>query len=114
MSQVEQEPDVVPSRGVLVSLVATLAIIALGTLVAWAIEAAGGATGAARPAPAAPTEVNAMERTVFDERAQGLESRDQAEQALRAYGWIDRERGIIHIPIDVAIDLTIAGQEAAR
>lgn len=114
MSQVEQEPDVVPSRGVLISLVATLATIALCTLVAWAIEVFGGGAVAARPAPAVPTEASAMERTLFDERAQGLESHDQAEHELGAYGWIDRERGIIHIPIDVAIDLTIARQEAAR
>lgn len=106
----------VPARGVLVALVATLVTIALGTLVAWAIEVAGPATHdlAAPAAPAAPAEVSAMERTLFDEAAQGLDSHDQAERALATYGWVDRARGIVHIPIDVAIDLVISRQEAAR
>jgi hypothetical protein len=31
------------------------------------------------------------------------------DEILRTYGWVDRERGIARIPIDVAIDLTLEG-----
>lgn len=33
--------------------------------------------------------------------------RVQEEKQLRTYGWIDKEKQIVHIPIDRAIDLTI-------
>ena len=35
------------------------------------------------------------------------ELRAREEQTLDSYGWVDREKGIVRIPIDRAIDLTI-------
>jgi len=33
--------------------------------------------------------------------------RAQEEAVLRSYGWIDREHGVIRVPIDVAMQLTL-------
>jgi hypothetical protein len=33
--------------------------------------------------------------------------REDAEDWLHSYGWVDRQRGVVHIPIDRAIDLII-------
>jgi hypothetical protein len=33
--------------------------------------------------------------------------REQQSNALKSYGWVDRDRGIVHIPIDRAIDLIL-------
>jgi len=35
------------------------------------------------------------------------ELRTREEQTLDSYGWVDREKGIVRIPIDRAIDLTM-------
>jgi hypothetical protein len=37
--------------------------------------------------------------------AQGLATQD--EEQLHSYGWVDRQSGIVHIPIDRAIDLIV-------
>ncbi|NUO51779.1 MAG: hypothetical protein HOV80_23245 [Polyangiaceae bacterium] len=34
-----------------------------------------------------------------------------AEEQLTSYGWVDEERGIVHVPIDVAIDLYLERTE---
>lgn len=34
-----------------------------------------------------------------------------AEDQLTSYGWVDEERGIVHVPIDVAIDLYLERAE---
>jgi hypothetical protein len=38
------------------------------------------------------------------------------EKALHSYGWIDRQRGVVHIPIERAMDLTVeeSRQQGAR
>ena len=37
-----------------------------------------------------------------------VEVRKQQSSALDSYGWVDRSRGIVHIPIDRAMDLILA------
>ncbi len=46
-------------------------------------------------------------------RADALKAaRDEATKALTTYGWIDKNKGIAHVPIERAVELTIA--ELAR
>lgn len=35
------------------------------------------------------------------------DSRRKEDQALHSYGWIDRQAGIVHIPIEQAIEVTL-------
>jgi hypothetical protein len=35
-------------------------------------------------------------------------TRDEAAKALTTYGWIDKNKGVAHIPIDRAMELTLA------
>lgn len=53
-------------------------------------------------------EVSNVRMDLF--RAQGAGQALQAEQARRLsqYGWVDRQAGLVHVPIDVAIDLELA------
>jgi hypothetical protein len=106
-----QEPDVVSSRAVLAVLAGTLAATAVGVAVAWLLARDGPAGGASEPGH--PSEVSAMETTPFAIRAQGLEDRARASGWLASYGWIDRRAGLVHIPIERAIDLYIQ-RRAAR
>lgn len=98
----KQEPDLVPGRPILAVVAGAIAATALGVAIAWRLADCGGP----RPHPATmPAEVSAVETTLFGERAQGIEDHRAAEAWLSSYGWVDRERGIVHIPIDAAIDL---------
>lgn len=35
----------------------------------------------------------------------------EAQQRLQSYGWVDRTRGVIHVPIEVAIEAYLAEQK---
>jgi hypothetical protein len=110
MSEWKQEPDVVPARPIVAALIAALIATALGTAIAWRLADCSGpahdrSAGAAHPHNRVPPEVSAVETTQFEERAQGLEDRRAAEAWLSSFGWVDRERRIVHIPIESAIDL---------
>lgn len=48
-----------------------------------------------------------------DPRADLARTRDREAQRLATYGWIDRRHGIVHIPIDRAMELVAQGQRPA-
>ena len=57
------------------------------------------------PAPRGST----YEETRAKKRAEALKTtRDEATKALTTYGWIDKNKGTAHIPIDRAMELTVA------
>lgn len=39
--------------------------------------------------------------------------RAQQEADLQSYGWIDRDKGIVRVPIDVAMDLVVRESQTA-
>jgi|SRR5438874_1094717 len=57
------------------------------------------------PAPRGST----YEETRAKKRMENLKTvRDEAAKALATYGWIDKNKGIAHIPIDRAMELAVA------
>jgi hypothetical protein len=125
MNHPPQEPDLIPSNLVIASMLGVIAAIAIGCVVAQAIATWRTAEQGSNPrAPAerlrgvppevVPPEVNAIETLPFRVEAQGLTSHRIAEVRLSGYGWIDRGRRIIHIPIDVAFDAYLARLAGAR
>lgn len=87
--------------GVLLCVVAGLVLLARSHT----LERAASVTTAPRPEP----EVHNIRSELF--RVQGAGDRLKADQrqALQHYGWVDRQRGIVRIPIDVAMDLESQG-----
>jgi hypothetical protein len=55
-----------------------------------------------------------METFTFTARDQGRESRDAAERWLGSYGWVDRDAGVVHIPIERAMELYLERRGASR
>jgi hypothetical protein len=119
MKHPAQEPNLVPSNLVVAAILAVIAAIAIGCVIAQGIATWRTAEQRSNPrAPAVrlrgvppevvPPEVNAMETLPFSVEAQGLASHRIAEAWLSGYGWIDRGRRIIHVPIDVAFDAYLA------
>lgn len=115
MSVLRQQPDGIERRPLLVSaLVVVLAIVASaltvwlitlhyrGTVVAW--------PGAAQRFLGTPEDVSALELHPFSERTAAERQRDSAMKQLAGYGWVDRERGLLRVPIDVAARLYLRAE----
>src|SRR6266498_3635849 len=63
------------------------------------------------PAPRGST----YEETRGKKRMENLKTvRDEPAKALTTYGWIDKNKGIAHIPIDRAMGLTVADLEQQK
>jgi hypothetical protein len=114
-----QDPDVIPSNLVVASILGVIAAIVIGCVVAQAIASWRTAEQRSNPrAPAerlrgiapevVPPEVNAIETLPFSVEAQGLASHRVAEEWLSGWGWIDRGRRIIRIPIEAAFEVYLA------
>jgi hypothetical protein len=63
-------------------------------------------------AVAAGAQVSALHMDEFRASGEGDQLRAQQAAGLRKYAWVDRERGLVRIPIDVAITLEL--EEAGR
>ena len=107
-----QEQNVVPGRRIAVVGVAAIVATAAGAFVAYGIGSCRtrelATEGQAAQGPAIPADVHGMETRVFTVEAQGLDTHEQAEAQLTHYGWVDRDRGIVHVPIDVAFALYLS------
>ena len=67
----------------------------------------------APPAPLAEPRTAPEPRLLPDPRAALLELRAEEDALLHTYGWVNREAGIVRIPIDRAIDV-LAKKAPAR
>ena len=119
MKHPPQELNLIPSNLVVAAILGVIVAIAIGCVVAQGVATWRTAEQRSNPrAPAerlrgvppevVPPEVNAMETVPFSVEAQGLASHRVAETWLSGYGWIDRSRRILHIPIDAAFDAYLA------
>ena len=61
------------------------------------------------PAAAGQAKIGIVEQRLFGYANQGIVWREQAERRLRSTGWVDRERGVVHIPIDRAMNMVERG-----
>ena len=69
------------------------------------------APAASVPAPAQPVrDVSNVRTDLFRREGVGQELKRRQLRALEQYGWADESRGLVRIPIDVAIDLELAEQ----
>ncbi len=109
------ELDVVPSRRIVLVGLAALVVFFVGSL------AAGlGMRNLRRelnpdgppplPAEAGRPKIGMVEQRLFENANQGPAWRAQAQARLGSTGWVDRKKGIAHIPIDRAMDLVVKGE----
>jgi uncharacterized protein (DUF58 family) len=86
---------------------AALLIVALAVvygIMVWFRHSA--AARAERPVPlAVTTEPRAAPQLLVDPGQSMKQMRQQEDSRLKSYGWIDEEKGIVHIPIDRAIEM---------
>lgn len=89
-----------------------LAVFTVGALVAmsWLLNTLAGQRGALAPdlpaaitvqRPRAPDSLQVRSRVLLQEL------REHERMMLNEYGWVSREAGVVHIPIDRAMDLLL-------
>ncbi len=111
--ELHQEEDVVVAWKVVLAVLVTLVISA--ALVVWAVSALADDERDLRPSGGFPEKwigprhtVAQVREDLFGERVgASLDGRERAE--LEGWGWVDRERRVVHIPIERAIDLVVQG-----
>lgn len=55
-------------------------------------------------------EVGIVNQRVFSLDQRAAQKRLQQMERLRSYGWVDREAGVAHIPVDEAMKMYLADQ----
>ncbi len=117
--EVRQEADVVADRsliriGIFVLVVSVVAVGVAALLLGkdQAGLAGGPAERVKTEGSVAPPTLGLIEQTLIEHEARGVDERRVEEERLHRYGWVDRARGVAHIPIEEAMDMVVA--ESAR
>jgi hypothetical protein len=111
-----QEPDRVQGKIVVLTFAGTVVIASI------AVAAEAILLARARPPPelraAEPrhvASVGSIQQRPFERPAVGLELKAEQKRRLESYGWVDRNRGVVHLPIERAMDWSLElGQDPAR
>lgn len=103
------DPDRMPMKKVIA--VALAAFLIFGLSVLWANNILGVQTTRALPAgpPPAPSEigkprVGMVNQWLFELQTEAPNKREEQLKRLESYGWVDRDKQIIHIPIRRAME----------
>jgi hypothetical protein len=103
-----QEPDRVPARRLASIGLAGLLVFSVGAM--WATSVQRGATGsvrgdtAPRPALAGKDEVGMVYQPRFAGSIAAAKN-DEARRRLSGAGWVDRDAGVVHVPIERAMEI---------
>jgi hypothetical protein len=108
-----QEPDIVPGRPIAAIGFGVIVAVVLCALIALWIESCGTqgrSPSRAAEGPPIPEDVSGVETRPFSEQAQGIEMNQRASALLSTYSWVDRDRGIVRVPLEVAYQLLLERQ----
>jgi hypothetical protein len=61
------------------------------------------------PAEIGKSKIGMVEQQLFDVAIRGTEDREKRQERLRSYGWVSRDAGVAHMPIDRAMELVVKG-----
>lgn len=111
------EPLDPPMRPVVVGLLITTLACAAGGLITLGIVHEGRDHVRLMPADPGwyrryPAEVAEIEAAPFSLPTDAERGADAAQRRLRSYGWVSRERRVVHVPLEVAIEAYLAGRDA--
>src|SRR5262249_5612958 len=106
-----QEPDQIPSRKAIVVGVVSIIAFAIGILASIALLVR---RGPIKPPPPAASAIGQREIGIVYQRPFSqpdiVSRREPQKGRLHSYGWVDRKRGIVHIPIERAMERLLAEQ----
>ncbi|WP_308364936.1 MULTISPECIES: hypothetical protein [unclassified Microbulbifer] len=103
---VKHEADLSRVRPIVYVMLFTLALVVLGGLAMWPLYRYWLPRPPApvfEPLPVPPGQVRLQRNPLAD--LAGYQEREQ--QRLHSVGWVDREAGVVHMPIERAMDLLL-------
>lgn len=114
---VRQASDRVGTRSiVIVAAIGVLVTLFASAVPAWLLERRGelvlDAPARSMDAPVAPREIDIVDQTLLESGDAVVHTRAEQRERLERYGWVDRDAGVVHIPIARAMDLVV--QERGR
>jgi hypothetical protein len=103
------EEDVISSGKIIAIGIISLMVFVIGSLItAWGmktVEAQANPDGPAQlPHDLGKPKIGMVEQRLFENANQGTAWRTEARRRLESTGWVDREKGIVHIPIEKAME----------
>ncbi len=112
---VVQESDLIPAKRAVLIAVIFLFLFTVATL--WAFSLLRTEEGKLDPQPVIPSprqigkpQIGMVNQRLFELQLEAKEKREGQLRRLNSYGWVDRDKQIIHIPIDRAMELLSAEQ----
>lgn len=121
MIVISQEPEVVPARPLLLWLAVTALVTALSAALAWVLSYApqpgirldtGPRTLGIRSVEATPGELRGSNAAPYFAETEAERAAKNARTRLTSYGFTQRARGRIHIPLRVAEDLYLSSRRS--
>jgi len=107
-----QEDDILPPRLILYTILGAVGVCLALSLVSFGIQRKRELV--LRPSDQYPeralgpiVERSSVHEELFSELGRGQVQARAAAQSLARFGWVDRERGLVRVPIDVAMDLVV-------
>jgi hypothetical protein len=107
--KLEQEPDRVPTRRLALIGIAGLLVFAGAAL--WSSRVQLGLSGsihsdtAGRADHAGEREVGMVYQRPFEKESIAAARSEDARKRLGSAGWVDRERGLVRVPIEQAMEI---------
>jgi hypothetical protein len=62
------------------------------------------------PAQAGQRKIGLVEQQLFENANHAQARRVHELDRLRSYGWVDRQKGLVHVPIDRAMERALQGE----
>jgi len=101
--------------------VGVIALLVFGAATVWSARILDRTARTLSPAGPLPVgkeigkpEIGIVDQTPFETTRGAEKYRGEALQRLNSYGWVDPQKGVIHVPIDKAIDEMLAEQQRRK
>lgn len=111
-------PDAVSGRRISGVLAGALIVFTFFVVSAWAQLQARekhlNPAGPSEPQELGKAEVNLINTGLFQLDTRAYEETNEQRRKLHEYGWVDRDGGVVHLPIERAIERVVGEQQQRR
>ncbi|GAO02019.1 hypothetical protein [Anaeromyxobacter sp. PSR-1] len=108
---VRSEEDRIDTGKIIAVGVAALVVFFIGSYaaIAYLQDLRASREGPPIPPEIGQNKIGMVEQQLFELSVRGERDRTARRQRLASYGWVDRGAGVVHLPIDRAMDLVAQG-----